>query len=86
MKTAMTLLFEEFESLSNASRRAGDEPTSNLIDFLCERKKVALEKEKEQMIDFYKWMKVVDTYENAETYFNYTDEDMLNEYLNSKNK
>lgn len=49
MKSAMQLLFEEFESLSKASRDAGDTQTSGLIDFLCERKTVALEKEKEQL-------------------------------------
>lgn len=53
MKTPMTLLFEEFESLSSTSRKAGDKLTSNLIDFLCERKKVALEKEKEHIIEAY---------------------------------
>jgi hypothetical protein len=51
MKTAMQLLFEEFESLSKSSRDAGDSQTAGLIDFLCERKAVALEKEKEQIID-----------------------------------
>jgi len=51
MKTAMQLLFEEFESLSKASRNAGDIETAGLIDFLCERKAVALEKEKEQIIN-----------------------------------
>lgn len=54
MKSAMQLLFEEFESLSKASRDAGDTQTSGLIDFLCERKTVALEKEKEQIIDAHK--------------------------------
>ena len=53
MKTAMQLLFEEFESLSKASRDAGDSQTAGLIDFLCERKTVALEKEKEQIIDAF---------------------------------
>ena len=53
MKTAITLLFEEFEALSKASRDAGDSETAGLIDFLCERKGVALEKEKEQIIDAY---------------------------------
>ena len=51
MKTAMQLLFEEFESLSKASRDAGDTQTAGLIDFLCERREVALEKEKEQIVD-----------------------------------
>jgi len=36
-------------------------------------------KEKDQMINFYKWMKIN---ENSESYFHYSDEDMLNEYLN----
>ena len=49
----MQLLFEEFESLSKASRNAGDTQTSGLIDFLCERKAVALEKEKEQIMNAY---------------------------------
>ena len=53
MKTAMQELFEEFESLSKSSRDAGDTQTSGLIDFLCERKEVALEKEKEQIMNSY---------------------------------
>lgn len=55
MKTAMQLLFKEFEALSKASRDAKDLQTANLIDFLCERKQVALEKEKKQIIDAYEW-------------------------------
>ena len=39
----------------------------------------ALEKEREQMIDFYNWMRRNDS---AEEYFHYSDEDMLTEYLN----
>ena len=37
---------------------------------------------KQDMIGFHKWMKENDTPENAEQYFHYTDEDMLEEYLN----
>ena len=51
MKTAMELLFQEFEALSKVSRDAKDEHSANLIDFLCERKQIALEKEKEQIIE-----------------------------------
>lgn len=40
--------------------------------------------EKEQMLMFHKWMKEVDTHENAERFFHYTDEDMLNEFLKEK--
>lgn len=50
-KTAMQLLFEEFKSLSKASKDSGDIQTSNLIDFLCERELIAIEKEKQQIID-----------------------------------
>jgi len=41
--------------------------------------KKAKQKEKEQMIDFYNWMRRNDS---AEEYFHYSDEDMLTEYLN----
>jgi capsule polysaccharide export protein KpsE/RkpR len=41
--------------------------------------KELLEKEKEQMIDFYTWMRRNDS---AEEYFHYSDEDMLEEYYN----
>ena len=40
-----------------------------------------LEKEKEQMIDFYNWMRRNDS---TEGYFHYSDEDMLEEYYNQK--
>ena len=39
----------------------------------------AKEKEKEQMIDFYNWMRRNDS---AEEYFHYSDEDMLTAFLN----
>lgn len=35
----------------------------------------------ENMIGFHKWMLKNDTEENAERFFHYTDEDMVNEYL-----
>ena len=38
--------------------------------------------EKEQMIDFHKWMIENDTAQNAEKYFHFTDSDMLHEYYN----
>jgi len=38
-----------------------------------------LEKEKEQMLDFYMWMRMNDS---AEAYFHYSDDDMFAEYLN----
>ena len=41
-----------------------------------------LEKEREQMVDFYTWMRINDTPRNAEQYFHYSDEDMLTDYLN----
>jgi len=44
----------------------------------------ALEMEAKQMIEFYKWMRKNDTEENAEKYFHYSDEDMLNEFKQNK--
>ena len=41
-----------------------------------------LEKEKEQTIGFYAWMSQNDTISNMGQYFHYTNEDMLNEYIN----
>ncbi len=63
----MQLLFEEFESLSKASMDAGDTQTAGLIDFLCERKAVALEKEKEQLLNAFRddsWNKSFNEYYN----------------------
>lgn len=48
-------------------------------DWLCNNEQRLLEKEKEQMIDFYTWIRRNDT---AEEYFHYSDQDMLTEYLN----
>ena len=36
---------------------------------------------KEHMIGFHRWMLKHDTADNAEAYFHYTDEDMVEEYL-----
>jgi hypothetical protein len=42
----------------------------------------AKEMEKEQMIEFHKWMIENDTAQNAEKHFHFTDSDMLHEYYN----
>ena len=68
MKTAMQELMqwmEETEFMVNSA----------FIDKVNE----CLGKEKEQMIDFYNWMRRNDS---SEEYFHYSDEDMLTEYLN----
>ena len=39
----------------------------------------ALEMEREQMLNFYMWMRMNDS---AEAYFHYSDDDMFAEYLN----
>lgn len=44
----------------------------------AEWKEKAKEMEKEQMLNFYMWMRMN---ERAEEYFHYTDEDMFAEYL-----
>jgi hypothetical protein len=48
---------------------------------LYDAKELSLEKEKEQIINFHKWMLKNDTAENADKYFHYSDDDMFNEYL-----
>ena len=52
--------------------------------YLTEQVDEAVNKVKDQMIGFYKWMQKNDTAENAEQYYHYTDRDMLNEYLKTK--
>jgi hypothetical protein len=42
--------------------------------------KKAKEMESKQMIDFHKWMLENDTPENAEKFFHFSEEDMLNYY------
>lgn len=44
----------------------------------------AKQMEKEQIIEFHNWMIKNDIPENAEKYFHYSDNDMLNEYLKDK--
>lgn len=44
------------------------------------------QEEKRQMIGFYKWMLTVDTVDNAEEYFHFSDEDMLEVYLKKVNE
>lgn len=39
--------------------------------------------EKQNMVNFHRWMKKNDTPENAERYAGYSDNDMLEEYLKS---
>jgi hypothetical protein len=56
-----------------------------IINTCIEEIKQANRMEKEQMICFHNWMMKNDTPENAERYFHYTDNDMLNEYLNQNN-
>ena len=65
----MQELIEELESIKVFKYK-------NLVIALVKNK---LGKEKEQMIDFYNWMRRNDS---AEEYFHYSDEDMLTDYLN----
>ena len=38
--------------------------------------------EKEQMINFYYWMKINDNEKNAEMFFGFNDSDMIDQYYN----
>lgn len=71
MKTAVQ---ELIEMMKDAKSKKFD-----LIDWLVIMKVYSTEKkEKDQMLNFYMWMRMN---EKAEKYFHYSDEDMLNEYL-----
>jgi hypothetical protein len=85
MKTAMQFLKEEIKNKIIPSSKENGELSEyqyshnvaygtvlTIIEYL-------LEKEKEQMIDFYNWMRRNDS---SEEYFHYSDEDMLTDYLN----
>jgi len=53
-----------------------------MLNTCQEEIKQARQKEREQMIGFHRWMLKTDTADNAEEFFHYTDEDMLEQYLN----
>ena len=38
--------------------------------------------EKEQMLNFYYWMKINDNEKNAEIFFGFNDSDMIDQYFN----
>jgi Mor family transcriptional regulator len=75
-QTAVTLLFQEFKALSEVMRKAGDEQSANLIDFLCEREEVAKQMEKEQIVkanrDGVDMVIAEVTYVTGEQYYNET--------------
>jgi len=52
---------------------------NRVIEELTKEYSKYLEKEKEQMLNFYMWMRMN---ENTEKYLDYSDEDMFKEYLN----
>jgi hypothetical protein len=85
MKTAMQFLKEEIESkvfppTYNDGKLTDYQYGHNIAySVVLTLAQYLIEKEKEQMIDFYNWMRRNDS---AEEYFHYSDEDMLTEYLN----
>jgi predicted transcriptional regulator len=70
MQTILQELISELKSI---------ESYDPIVQGIIKRAESKLEKEKEQMINFYTWMRMNDS---SEAYFHYSDEDMLNEYLN----
>ena len=71
--------------MKTAMQELMDYLNEDSFDGICDirdRVEELLEKEKEQMIDFYNWMRRNDS---SEEYFHYSDEDMLEQYL-TKNK
>jgi hypothetical protein len=70
-QTAVDWLYQKLSTSSS------DELVGNINAWFEQAKQI----EKEQMLMFYRWMKENDTFEYAERFFHYTDEDMLNEFL-----
>lgn len=52
-QTAVELLFLDFKALSKNMRDSGDDPSANLIDYLCIKEHEAKEMEKKQIMDAY---------------------------------
>ena len=67
-QTAVEWLYKEM------IKKSVNDPSHNVLYILQQAK----EMEKEQMLNFYMWMRMN---ERAEEYFHYTDEDMFAEYL-----
>ena len=67
MKTAMQELMQWMEETEFMVNKGFIEKVNECI-----------EKEKEQMLNFYMWMRMN---EGAEKYFHYSDEDMFTDYL-----
>ena len=78
MKTAMQDLIGFIDFLIKDCHHYESTRISQLV-VIKERAKEYLEKEKEQMLNFYMWMRMN---ENTEKYLDYSDEDMFKEYLN----
>lgn len=74
-QTAVELLFLEFKALSKNMRDSGDDPSANLIDYLCIREHEAKKMEKEQIEKAYE-QGTLDGYEpnygSGKQYYNET--------------
>jgi Cu2+-containing amine oxidase len=78
MKTALQELINEMKDYSYKVSKEGNLDMVAAFDYAIGIAKKYKEKEKEQMLNFYMWMRMN---ESAEQYFHYTDEDMFAEYL-----
>lgn len=81
MKTAVEQLIEEMQSYSYKVSKEGNLDMVAAFDYAIGIAKKYKEKEKEQMLNFYMWMRMN---ENSEKYVDYSDEDVFKEYLNQK--
>ena len=79
MKTAVEQLIEEMQSYSYKVSKEGNLDMVAAFHYAIGIAKKY--KEKEQMLNFYMWMRMN---ENAEKYVDYSDEDVFKEYLNQK--
>ena len=79
MKTAMQELVDEMKDYSYKVSKEGNLDMVAAFHYAIGLAKKSIEKEKEQMLNFYMWMRMN---ENTEKYLDYSDEDMFKEYLN----
>ena len=81
MITAMQRMLDDLLAKRNVYENAKMYQCVATLETSIEIANHLLEKEKEQILNFYMWMRMN---ESAEQYFHYSDEDMFTEYLNQK--
>ena len=77
----MQELIEELKTISTAVSKENNMDMVAAFSYAIDMARFSIKKEKEQMLNFYMWMRMN---ENTEKYLDYSDEDMFSEYLKQK--